>query len=307
MINKRNILLPVLMAVVIVSGCTKEVKIQNPIAVWVIGEVTLQRASGSIATLEVGDRLQAGDEVMTSGYSHAAIQIGDTVMVKVDRNTTLSVSKLMAGKEHELFLKQGKVFSKVKRLTPGSEFRVKTPSIVAAVRGTSFSVSSGKAEQKVAVVEGLVQVKGKKADTGEEISKDAPAGKTVVVTDKVEERPIEEAEKLEIKRVAIVPFIEKPESLKGKEYDKLINKLSEQDDEIGKKIEKQVEEKKKKEVPKTLTEVKQKYGRVDEITLYNGKVYRGVILGRGSTYSILTTGGKVYVPKKNVRSTRVIR
>lgn len=297
--KKRKLILPALLSLLIISGCGKKMQ-EQPVAVWVIGEVTLQKSIGSIGSLKVGDILEAGDEITTSAYSHAALQIGDSIMVKIDRNTTLAVSVLIAGKEHEVFLKTGKVFSKVKKLAPGFEYRVKTPSIIAAVRGTSFSVSSGKTVQKVSVAEGLVKVSREKSDMVTKFQKDAPAGTTLVVTDTVKERPISETEKFEIQKVSIVPYMKGAETFTGKEYDLMVDKLGEQHDDIDKKI-------KNVEVPKSLTEVKQKYGRVDEITLYNGKVYKGVILKRGVTYTILTTGGKVYVPKKNVRSTRVVR
>jgi len=297
--EKMKLIVPALLAVIVISGCGKKMQ-EQPVAVWVIGEVTLQKSIGSIGSLKVGDKLEAGDEITTSAYSHAAVQIGNEIMVKIDRNSTLSISRLMAGKEHEVFLKTGKVFSKVKRLRPGVEFRIKTPSITASVRGTSFSVSSAKAVQKVAVAEGLVKVSREKSEAVTEVAKDAQAGTTIVITETVKEQPISEIEKLEIQRVSIVPFMKGSEALKGKEYDLMVDKLGEQHDDIDEKI-------KKADVPKSLTEVKQKYGRVDEITLYNGKVYKGVILKRGATYTILTTGGKVYVPKKNVRSTRVVR
>ena len=132
------------------------------------------------------------------------------------------------------------------------------------------------------------------------MNEDVPAGTTIVVTETVKKQPISEIEKLEIKKVGIIPFMKNTESLKGKEYDRVIDKLSEQHDNIDKKL-------KKADMPKSLTEVKQKYGRVDEVALYNGQKYKGVILKRGATYTILTTKGKVYVPKKNVKSTRVIR
>lgn len=250
--------------------------------------------------LKAGDFLEVGDEITTNKLSHAAIQIGDDIIVKIDRETTVSVSRLSEGKEHEVFLKSGKVFSKIKRLQPGFEYRVKTPSITASVRGTEFSVSADTKIQKIAVADGIVMVTRKATAGIKEIQRNATAGKTLIITDSVKEKPISDIEKLEIEKVSIVPFMKDIESLKGDTYERAINKHNEKHNEIDKKIH-------RKKVPRSLNEVKHKFGRVDEISLYNGKIYRGVILKRGTSYKILTTAGTINVPKSKIKSTRVIR
>jgi hypothetical protein len=43
---------------------------------------------------------------------------------------------------------------------------------------------------------------------------------------------------------------------------------------------------------------------VYEIRLYNGRVYRGVILSRGKSYVVSTPGGQVVIPSKQIRIIR---
>lgn len=299
MTHKPKRCIPVLfLALILVTGCTRVTL--KPVAILVIGEVTVQNAIGSIRTLQAGDLLKEGDEITTGKQSHAAIQIDDTIIVKIDKNTTASISRITEGKEHEVFLKSGKVFSKIRRMKSGMEYRVKTPSITAAVRGTQFSVSVIKDTQKVAVAEGTVRVNREAVAGVEGMKHDTTAGTTLVITEEVKERPISKKEKLEIEKVTIVPFIESIESLKDEKLNRTTQDYIEKYDEIEKKL-------KIKDVPRTLNEVKERYGRIDEISLYNGKVYRGVILKRGASFTILTPGGTVTVPKTKIKSTRVIR
>ncbi len=42
-------------------------------------------------------------------------------------------------------------------------------------------------------------------------------------------------------------------------------------------------------------------GPISEIRLYNGKIYRGVILSRGKSYVINTSQGRITIPAKNIR------
>ena len=57
----------------------------------------------------------------------------------------------------------------------------------------------------------------------------------------------------------------------------------------------------------TLDAIKEKYGRVDEITLYSGRKIKGVILKYDKTYKILTTKGILRISAEDVESKRNIR
>jgi hypothetical protein len=46
---------------------------------------------------------------------------------------------------------------------------------------------------------------------------------------------------------------------------------------------------------------------VDEITLYNGKVFRGAVMSRGETYRVLTTEGIVMIPRSQIKMVKPLK
>ncbi len=128
-------------------------------------------------------------------------------------------------------------------------------------------------------------------------------GKTAVVTNNISARPATESEILEIEKISLVPFIKNAENKSSGELKKSGEQVQIKEQALDKEIKKKEELKK----PKSLAGIKTRYGRVDEITLYSGRVYKGVIISRGKMYKILTTGGTIRVPASKVKRTRVIR
>lgn len=57
--------------------------------------------------------------------------------------------------------------------------------------------------------------------------------------------------------------------------------------------------------PSTLQGLKEKYGRIDVITLFTGRVIQGIIKSRGEAYTILTPGGIMKVKVGNIMKTNV--
>ena len=58
---------------------------------------------------------------------------------------------------------------------------------------------------------------------------------------------------------------------------------------------------------RTIDEIREAFNRVDEITLYNGRVIQGAILSRGAEYKILTPDGTISVPEEEIKSSGVIK
>lgn len=79
------------------------------------------------------------------------------------------------------------------------------------------------------------------------------------------------------------------------------------DDEAEQKMKSQRVERLIRQKSRTLAEIKEACERIDAVKLYSGKEIQGAIIRRGDNYSILTTTGVVEVPKKEIRSTSVIR
>jgi hypothetical protein len=62
------------------------------------------------------------------------------------------------------------------------------------------------------------------------------------------------------------------------------------------------------EVLRTNEDIRKKYGRVETVTLFSGKTYTGaVVSSTAEEYSIVTVGGVMKVPMRNVKMRVIIR
>jgi hypothetical protein len=86
-------------------------------------------------------------------------------MIRLRPNTVLGVDKLLvpgndptAISDAELNLKQGTILGSVRKVKPSSEYFIKLPTGVAAVRGTQFELSTGGEGTSCSVVSGTVWI-----------------------------------------------------------------------------------------------------------------------------------------------------
>lgn len=106
----------------------------------VSGDVTIftaEEPEGSPA--QEGIPLEDGDRIETGEDGRAELSFDGEGIVTVDPDTDVAVSSLHQGRT-ELMLKAGALVSKLKTLLQGRRFAVRTPTAVAAVRGTEFGV-----------------------------------------------------------------------------------------------------------------------------------------------------------------------
>jgi hypothetical protein len=194
------------------------------------------------------------------------------------------------------------VLSKVINLGKDNSFQVITPSAVAGVRGTEFSVSYYGDESVVAVKRGKINIE--KADKSQ--TKTIKAGKTAIVkkdmVEKIETRPIRKLEELEIKKISIVEVIPQVKKKSKAFIEKIEKDIIKKEKVIVQEI-KQAE----KEMKLSLAEIKKKYGRIDQVILYTGKMYKGVILYRGGKYKMLTPSGIIRIPAAKIKHTKFIK
>lgn len=129
------------------------------------GQVEVQRAgAGQFAALSPGQMVAVNDVVRTGKDGSAEFTWADKTRWRVTPGTQLTIAKASANSakksEISLFkLDAGKVFVRiVKSLTPDSKFEVETPTAVAAVRGTVFSVEVKGGQTRVETFAGHVKV-----------------------------------------------------------------------------------------------------------------------------------------------------
>lgn len=312
-----------------VAGNSPAEKVLSGTVVFVVGDAQLKTADGKISSLNVADRIGNGDSIITAKDATVSIQLSEMGVVRVQPGSTLRMSTLVSGSNTEMYLERGEVLAKVSRLKKDEKFNVKTPTSVAGVRGTEFSVrvASGK-KDIVAVREGKVAVAPKRAeaavvDNGAAGSADVTvveAGNSAEVStvsqgakpaEDVVVRPISKVETLTIEKVAAVPIIPEAEKKTAEQITTaqapVVQKEAEINTVLVVEVRKEKIEQLIKDKPKTMAEIKEVFERIDEITLYNGQIVQGAIISRGRNYQVLTLNGTMIIPENKVRKVTVLK
>jgi hypothetical protein len=123
-----------------------------------------------------------GSTVKTSVDGRAVVAHEDSIISSLDNNSEIVINLSSDKKQSRVAVVVGRMWSKVARAVEQDEvFEVYTPTMVAAVRGTSFGVSLNP-RRSLIVAEGTVWVTRRNKDTGEQISSSTisvTAGSTV--------------------------------------------------------------------------------------------------------------------------------
>lgn len=123
-----------------------------------------------------------GSHVKTSANGRAIITRESDIISSLDNNSEVTISLSPDKKRSQIVIVAGKIWSKVGRaLEQDEQFEVYTPTMVAAVRGTSFGVSLNP-KRSLIVAEGTVWISRRDAQTGERVASSTiavSAGNTV--------------------------------------------------------------------------------------------------------------------------------
>ena len=155
------------------------------------GRVEVQRAgAGQFAALASNQTVAVGDVVRTGKDGSAEFTWADKTRWRLAPDTQLTIAKASANSakkaEVSLFkLDAGKVFVRiVKSLTPDSKFEVQTPTAVAAVRGTVFSVEIVNGQTRVETFAGHVKVSAGGREEMVDPGREGTAGAGQIALDK---------------------------------------------------------------------------------------------------------------------------
>lgn len=134
---------------------------QQAETVFTNGEVNRKDASGKMRSLEIGDKLVAGDSVLTKAGASAELKLSSgSSSIKIKQNTVFTLGQQSVGGEKQTVLQTvvGSVSMKFNKLTT-KEPVVATTTCTAAVRGTEVEVYAGMdGSAIVAVVSGAVEL-----------------------------------------------------------------------------------------------------------------------------------------------------
>lgn len=136
----------------VVSAC------ENPVGRLASAEsvVELRQAGGGAWTpINPSHPLCEGDQVVVRAPGRASVVLNDDILVRLDENTTLTLTRVAPDADAQLGMVEGliHVITRFRK-----RFEVNTPFVNAMVEGTEFSVRSADGIGRVVVTEGQVRV-----------------------------------------------------------------------------------------------------------------------------------------------------
>ncbi len=202
---------------IVLISCEKEEIKQKPhcIVLFYTGKVKITDPLTSTVRIPQIKGIIKENEIIETGIkSTLVIQIKSMASIRILENSHVKIDTILKnGKDTKLTVQNGKVFSKLKKLSKNSSYGVSTPNSFAAVRGTSFltSYSAKGKTSSIAVHKGVVKV-----TTVKGIKKDSVVlkkNKTAIVTSKkkIYTKHQNEIKQLELKKLNLHTLIKKPE------------------------------------------------------------------------------------------------
>jgi hypothetical protein len=189
-------------------SCKKETPTEA-IATFIVGDVKLLRQDETPRQVKHGDKMAVQDIIKTGKNSFFAFQVGNSAIIRITANTTVLIENLLTDNTNKIFLKQGRVIESVKKFTKSTIYEVRTPTAIAAVRGTEFGVSYNNGQSIVPVKNGTVKVQRVTKEKGAVDERMVEGGTAAVITGTAsKERPVNEEETKEFARVENITIIE---------------------------------------------------------------------------------------------------
>jgi len=193
-VQKKSVVLMTLCVVLVVLHCNKTEKIVSlaPTVKEIVGEAVLEKADGSKRILKPSMQLSEGDIVNVFHESKIRLSVGAKNDIFVLGSCKFKVDLYDIDTSSNFFLNLslpfGEMFSSFQKLTGNNRFSVRTPTAVASIRGTNFSVSYNRHTKRsdIKVLGGTVAVDH--PETGAHIL--VPAGEKIwAKPEKIPEKP----------------------------------------------------------------------------------------------------------------------
>lgn len=163
--NKKNYILIIIFIIFTISACGKK-DAASPAAEesfffkvqFVLGDVKITGIAGDKGAIQ-GDQLKTGDVITTGEKAVADLIYSTSGVIRISENSRVTIKSIAdkTGDDTVMDMDNGKVFLALSKLG-NTGFKVKTPTAVASVRGTSFTVVTDKKGAKLSVLKGTVAV-----------------------------------------------------------------------------------------------------------------------------------------------------
>ncbi len=320
--HKTKIYAIALVALFAVFSCkekeqTKETALHGTIT-FLKGEVHVNDTQARL-----GLKVKESDVIQVNDKSMTVIQFMNNAQVTIEEGTNIAVARIFKDSDGapsiDLEQKNGSTFHKI---MPGkANYRLRTPTITAGVRGTSFRVDLRETGQtKVKLLRGKVAVK-KQAEEDDPKAAEVilQPGEKLHSTDeeigtpeKLEENEIDELTAMN--SIAYVPpqKLQELEEADVSEIEEIMQGMPEVVPPSVEKIiipggknaetkdELKSETKKPEKTLLTLKQLREQYGELTKITTQDGTVYIGSFKQQGDQFEIETVKGKITIPSTEV-------
>ncbi len=155
---KKLILLPCI-SLIFALSCSKEANEILKIHSF-FGDVTIQM-QGSTRVPEIGQVLSHNDVIITGKGAIVDVVYRNAGVIRINENTKVKIESLVKEGTDNVVLNidTGKTFAALAKLKKGDSFALKSKTVIAAVRGTSFRMVASEQGASVDVVTGKVMVK----------------------------------------------------------------------------------------------------------------------------------------------------
>ena len=298
----RKLLISILTAYIMISAisCKEEPKKElTGIVTFKIGSAFINEKNAMLR-----DRIYEDDIIKVKEKSVLVIQFSESALLTIKSNTTIKIAELVSADNKpliELFQTSGSTFNKI--VKGKANYRIKTPTSVASVRGTSFYVSVQEDNKsQVKLLHGELEVSQPDKETqpvtlvNEQKIETSTAGLTSVKSlDQEEQKRLEKFDKIEI-----LP----EDKLNETAADAELGIMPEDVEKIL--IEDEVknnDNNKKKNISRgfTIPYLKKKYGNLSKIQTKDGHTYIGAFKQIGDKMEVVSTKGKFMLPVSKIK------
>ncbi|HNV47965.1 MAG TPA: FecR family protein [Spirochaetota bacterium] len=222
--------------------CKHAPKITKAFVLNFIGEVQLVNAQKEARKPEIKAGVDESDTVQTGEKSEITIQLRDTGVVRVFEKTEVLFKAIAQnGTNTDISLANGAIFSKIKKLTADKKYRITTPTLTIAIRGTEFltEYSDEKKETTISVKEGEIVITLLKAAVAAPQEIPVKQGETVTIDkdQKVRRGPTMSIRAAELEKYSLHHYLDNLDAMTIEQIKEHFRKLKLAEDEIDKKIE----------------------------------------------------------------------
>ncbi|HOD16541.1 MAG TPA: FecR family protein [Spirochaetota bacterium] len=181
------IFLALFVAITVFPGCKKSPEQELAVTVhFSVGNARIVSAGGEKAAVS-GDSISFNDTIVTGAASIVDLNFGSKGIIRIVENSSVRMAQIQPSpgtSQVQFDMEKGKIVVIMSKLSRATDFSVRTPTTIAAIRGTSFMVVSDPGSSKIYVLKGRILVQlAREGKLAGNIEKMLEANKKVVVSE----------------------------------------------------------------------------------------------------------------------------